>query len=58
MECQRIRCRIFLTVPQEKARKPVGSVLTLYLTRHVHEEDSEKEICLASSHTLLTTTVL
>lgn len=48
---------IFLTIPQEKARKTLGSFLILYLTRHIYEEDSEKEICRASSHTLLTTTL-
>lgn len=29
----------------------------LHLAKHICEEDSEKEICLASSHTLLTSTL-
>lgn len=45
------------TIPQEKARQPLGSFLKLHLAKHICEEDSEKEICLASSHTLLTSTL-
>lgn len=45
------------TIPREKARKTLGSFLTLHLARHICEDNSEKEICLTSSHTLLTATL-